>query len=145
MIKENIEKRASRGELSVVMPVYNEAGIIEKVIEHFHRHVIRQRPGSRLIVIEDGSDDGTKDILKSLNRRIPFTLISAEKRKGYTRAFKDALKTADTELIFFSDSDGQHNPRDVFKMLREIGGFDIVGGYKHPRRDPLYRRWMSRM
>jgi len=99
MIKEDIENRACRDGLSVVIPVYNEAGIIGKVIEDFHAKVIRQRPGSRLIVMEDGSDDGTKNILENLHCRIPFTLISAEKRKGYTRAFKDALKTADTERV----------------------------------------------
>jgi len=125
------------------MPVYNEAFVIEQVVKDFSSTVISQIPGSRLIIMEDGSDDGTKDILNSLNRRIHFTLISATHRKGYARAFKDALKAAGTDLIFFSDSDGQHNPRDVLKMLRELDGFDIVSGYKHPRRDPFYRIFIS--
>ena len=72
-------------------------------------------------------------------------LISGRERKGYTKAFKDALSIAKTELIFFSDSDGQHDPTDVFKWLKEMDENDIVGGYKYPRRDPAYRIAISKI
>jgi len=138
-------KQTCRDNFSIVMPVYNEAPVIEKVIADFHAIVIKNEPGFKLIVMEDGSNDGTKDILNELNRKIPFTLITTKGRKGYTRAFRDALKIAGTDLVFFTDSDGQHNPHDVFKMLAELGAFDIVSGCKCPRRDPFHRRFMSKI
>jgi len=139
------QKQACQDNFSIVMPVFNEARVIEKVITDFYSIVIKQMPGSRLIIMEDGSDDGTKDILKNLKRKIPFTLISTKYRKGYTRAFKDALKNAGADLIFFSDSDGQHNPYDVLHILGERRGFDIVSGCKSPRRDPFYRQFISKI
>ena len=48
-------------------------------------------PHSVLIIAEDGSTDGTKEVLERLQKELPFELISGQARKGYTRAFKDAL------------------------------------------------------
>ena len=127
------------GEISIIIPVYNEAGVIEHVIKAFYEKVVKRLPHARLIVAEDGSTDGTKDILKRINEEIGFTLISSDSRKGYTTAFKDALGVAKTDLVFFSDSDAQHDPEDIFKLLGEIGTNDIVSGYKSPRRDPVHR------
>jgi len=127
------------------MLVYNEVRVIESVIRDFHEKVVRKMPYVELIIAEDGSRDGTKEILKRLRKEIPFILISGEERKGYTRAFKDALRIADTEVVFFSDSDGQHDPSDFFKLLEELEHSDIVSGYKSTRRDPLHRIIISRV
>ncbi len=87
----------------------------------------------------------TKEILRELSKEIPFVLISSKKRKGYSGAFKDALRMVDTEWVFFSDSDNQHNPADFFKLLKEIDGNDIVSGYKSPRYDPMHRVIISKV
>jgi glycosyltransferase involved in cell wall biosynthesis len=139
-----LEKRIY-GDLTVIIPVYNEVHTITGVLRDFYEKVIKKIPDSRLVVAEDGSTDGTKEILKGLNKEIPFKLISSSKRKGYTAAFKEALSMAGTELVFFSDSDGQHEPEDVFKLLKEIDRSDIVSGYKSPRHDPIYRIFISKV
>lgn len=131
--------------LSIIIPVYNEAGIIEDVVRDIYSKVIRKIPGSRLIIVEDGSADGTKEILNKLSKEISFVLISGEKRKGYAKAFKDALNIVETKLLLFSDSDGQHEPEDVFRLLKEIDKADIVSGWKHPRHDPLFRIVISKI
>lgn len=125
--------------ITVIILVYNEALVIKKVISDFYGKVVKRIPNTEFIISEDGSTDGTKEILQRLNKEIPFTLISEKERKGYTKAFKDALSIAKTELVFFSDSDGQHDPKDIFELLKEIDNSDIVSGYKYPRRDPVYR------
>ncbi|MFC1590044.1 glycosyltransferase family 2 protein [Candidatus Omnitrophota bacterium] len=130
-------------DLSIIIPVYNEARVIEKVIRCFYEKVVKKLPSAKLLIAEDGSTDGTKEVLRKLLQEIPFTLISGKERKGYTKAFKDALGIAETKLVFFSDSDGQQDPEDVFKMLSSINDFDIVSGYKSPRRDPFHRVFIS--
>lgn len=125
------------------MPVYNEAGVIEHVVREFYEEAVRKMPHAQFIIAEDGSNDGTKEILSRLNKELPFTLVSSSARKGYSKAFYDALKLVSTELVFFSDSDGQHDPADLYKLLEKIGEYDIVGGYKHPRRDPAHRVILS--
>jgi len=132
------------GNFSVIIPVYNEAGAIEGVIRDFYEKVIKKIPNAKFIIAEDGSTDGTKEILNRLNKEIPFILISSRQRKGYAKAFRDGLSIARTELVFFSDSDGQHDPEEVFKLLKEVDSNDIVSGYKAHRRDPIHRVVLSR-
>jgi len=139
MDNQNIDK-----DLSIVIPVYNEAGVIESVIRTLHEKVIKKIPNARLIIAEDGSTDGTKEILNNLKKVIPFILISGKERKGYTKAFKDALRTAETKLVFFSDSDGQHDPADIFKLLKEFKDNDIISGCKSIRRDSIHRIIISK-
>lgn len=131
--------------LSVIIPVYNEAAVIEHVIREFYKKVTDKIPNIELIIAEDGSTDGTKEILQKLNKEIPFILISSKERKGYARAFKDALRIAKTEWVFFSDSDGQHDPSDIFVLLKETDANDIISGYKCPRKDSLYRIIISKV
>ena len=131
--------------LTIVMPVYNEAEVIEAVVRDLYEKVIQKIPTVEFIIAEDGSTDGTKEILKTLNKEIPFVLISGRDRKGFTKAFKDALAIAKTDLVFFSDSDGQHDPADIFTLLKEIDNYDIVSGIKSPRRDPIHRVVISRI
>jgi len=54
--------------VSLVMPVYNEVQIIEKVVREYYNKIINQLPGSEFIIAEDGSSDGTKEKLKMLER-----------------------------------------------------------------------------
>ena len=139
---ENVITRKMES-VSIVIPVYNEAGVIAQVIQGFYDRIMKSYPQVRLIVAEDGSVDGTKQILQRLSQQIPFELVTGETRKGYTQAFKDALGLVKTALVFFSDSDGQHDPADFFKLLDEFERHDIVSGFKCPRRDPFHRILLS--
>ncbi|MFA5260680.1 MAG: glycosyltransferase family 2 protein [Candidatus Omnitrophota bacterium] len=129
--------------LTLIMPVYNEALIIEKVVREFHAAVTRCGVPVTLMIAEDGSEDGTKELLIQLQKEVPFTLVSSHQRKGYTQAFKDALSLARTPWVLFSDSDGQHDPEDIYKLLNGASGDDIISGCKMPRRDAVHRRVLS--
>ena len=130
---------------SVILPAHNEAMVIEAVVRDFYEKVIKKIPAAKLFIVEDGSTDGTKQILSRLNQGIPFVLIGRGPRRGYTDAFKEALGVDGSELVLFCDADGQHEPQDVFKMLEELKENDIVSGYKFPRRDPLHRVIISKL
>lgn len=134
----------SKPTLSIVLPVYNEADVIEKVVRDFFTKVIEKYPGSELLVAEDGSTDDTKLILKKLENEIPMRLIMGEKRKGYLKGVKDALISAQGSLIFFCDTDNTHDPNDLFRLLEKIKDFDLVAGLRLHRNDPLYRKLFSR-
>jgi len=134
----------SAKKVSLVLPVYNEAGVIEKVLKEYYEEVIKKVQGSELVVAEDGSTDGTKEILARVSEEIPIRLISGKERKGYVRALKDASKLPKNEIVFFSDSGGGHDPKDFFKLYRYIDDYDIVMGYKSPRQDAWYRIVLSK-
>lgn len=124
------------------MPVYNEAHSIKNTIKCYW-NFIKKYPHAEFIIAEDGSTDGTKEVLRGLQKTIPFKLVSGDKRKGYTKAVIDALKLTSGDFCLFSDSDGQHNPEDFAKLLRYYPEYDLVIGIKKPRHDPLYRNLLS--
>lgn len=131
--------------ISLIIPVHNEVDIIERVIKNYYEEVISKIPGSEFIVAEDGSNDGTKEVLTRIAQKLPITLILGNERKGYARAVRDALMLTKNEVVFFSDSDGQHKVSDFWKLLPFIEDFDIVTGYKSPRLDPPFRLFISRI
>ena len=132
--------------VSALLLVYNEAEVIEEVAGGIYREVVQKIPGSELVIAEDGSTDGTKEILARIVPGMPAArLVQGTERKGYTRAYKNALRLCRNELIFFSDSSGKHDPRDFWKLAGKIDEYDMVIGCKAERRDPLYRVAMSRV
>ena len=132
--------------VSAVILVYNEAEVVEEVARGIHAEVVMKNPGSEFVIAEDGSTDGTKEILKRIVPDMPGArLVEGRERKGYTRAYKDALRCCRNELIFFSDSSGKHDPADFWRLAERIDAYDMVIGCKAARRDPLYRVAMSRV
>lgn len=132
--------------VSAIILTYNEAEVVEGVARGIYGEVVRKIPGSEFIIAEDGSTDGTKEILARIVPEMPGTrLVEGKQRKGYTRAYKDALRLCTNGLIFFSDSSGKHDPRDFWKLAEKINEYDMVIGYKARRQDPYYRVLMSRV
>lgn len=129
--------------VSLVMLAYNEADVIEGVIKDYHEEVISKIPGSEFVIAEDGSTDGTKNILEKLKEEYPIRIVSGDKRKGYTKAMLDGLQLAKNDIIFFSDSDGQHDPADFWLLYPHTKNYDIVSGKKSHRRDGLFRVFIS--
>ena len=131
--------------VSILILVYNEAESIRKVIEEIQAKVSSKLTDCEFIVAEDGSTDGTKEMLNEIAKNIPIRLVSGKVRKGYTKALIDGMKLARNEIIFFSDSDGQHDPDDFWKLLEKIDEYDLVIGRKVDRVDPAYRVLISRV
>jgi glycosyltransferase involved in cell wall biosynthesis len=134
-------------DLSVVLPVYNEATSIESVLRALVDTVRACAVGGNceFVVAEDGSTDGTAELLRRLAPELGLRLVQGSSRKGYSRAVKDALAEARHDWIFFTDSDGQHEPDDLRRLaeVAESTGADIVTGVKSPRRDPWPRLVLS--
>jgi len=129
--------------ISLVMMAYNEEGVIEQTIEDYYREITSKIPNSEFIIAEDGSTDNTRKILKRLKRKYRLTLLLGKERKGYAKAMYDALKSAKKPIVFFTDSDGQHDPKDFWRLVKHIKKYDIVSGQKKHRQDGLLRVWVS--
>ena len=127
-----------RPTVSVLLPVYNEAETVSDILKTYHNEICR-KVSAVLIVAEDGSTDGTKEILASLQGELPIVLHSGANRKGYAKAASDALKSCSSDWVFFSDSDGQYAPADFWKLWKQCDDFDMVIGYKVRRSERLHR------
>ncbi len=128
-----------------MLPAHNEALSIGATLTEFFRIVsgLEGVPPIRFVVSEDGSTDGTADVVRELSARLPIKLLSDRARKGYSRAVIDGFRATEAPLVGFIDSDGQCDPADFAALHRLSRGHDLVVGYRNPRVDPWVRLWMS--
>ena len=108
--------------------------------------VYRHLPaGSEFLIEEGGSVDGTKEILKDLNKRWPFLKINySNQKEGFATAARKLYEQAQCPLVFFSDSDGQCVAAEFWKLVPHAREAALVLGAKRIRRDPFTRRILSR-
>ena len=130
--------------VSVLMPVYNEEDIIEKVVEEWHREVFAFLPEGSEWLFDDASNDATTNILETLSRRYPYIRVNHSPRDGFGNAAKRLYAKAENPLVFFTDSDGQYIPTDFWRIAKAIGssgadGYDMLNGYKVNRKHPYYQ------
>jgi len=131
--------------VSVILIAYNEAETIAGEVEGFYRAVVEKIPGSELIVAEDGSTDGTSEILRECAARLPIRLIQGRERKGYKQALLDALRLPGREWVLFSDTGGKFRPEDFWKLEPHRTDADLIVAVKVQRRDQWYRKLMTRV
>jgi dolichol-phosphate mannosyltransferase len=133
--------RTTGHELQIVVPVYNEAGNVEEVLRELHGAM--RGLSVEIIVCEDGSTDGTAEVLRRLRGELPLKLILSPERKGYSRAVIDGLGAVTSAHALCIDGDGQCDPRDFPKFWELRDRHDVVIGYRRRQADPLFRRVIS--
>jgi len=140
--------------LSVIVPAYNEANQIEKTILRLNRYLSKQPFSYEIIVVDDGSRDGTHSILKKLSETLPILkIIHNEINHGKGYAVKCGVAAAKGELIFFTDADLSTPPREIIKFtgIFNSSKADILIGSRQVKgaqiraHQPWHRRLMGRV
>jgi glycosyltransferase involved in cell wall biosynthesis len=132
----------SKYNLEILMPVYNEEDTIKETLSQIYKK-INKEISFRFIISEDGSTDDTKNILNNLKLKYNLKLISDKKRKGYSKAVMDGIKSATADYLLIMDSDGQCDPRDIKKLWNQRKNSDLVSGNRVQRKDFMYRKIFS--
>lgn len=129
-------------ELSVVVPVYNEEESVEPLIQETRAVLEPLGKSYEIILVDDGSSDATYPILSRLHEKGPgIKVVRLRRNFGQTAAVAAGLAYAKGEVIVAMDGDGQNDPRDIPALLHKLDeGFDLVNGWRSPRRDPLWSR-----
>ena len=117
--------------LSIIMPVYNEKDTVLEILKRVKEVVLDVE--KEIIVVDDCSTDGTKNILQNLikqNSEKNLKVIFKEKNEGKGRALKDGLILATGDIIIIQDADLEYDPDDYNKILQPIlkGRADVVYG-----------------
>jgi len=107
--------------VSVVMVAFNEARTIEAEVRQFHDAIVRRLPGSEFIVAEDGSTDGTTQILQSLAATLGIVHVTGPQRKGYKRAFPRGRPLDSQPLRVFLPT------REESTIHKNSGSFTLCG------------------
>jgi glycosyltransferase involved in cell wall biosynthesis len=112
--------------LSVVMPVFNERETIDEII----RRVLAVPMRIELVVVDDGSTDGTSDILVALQRELGFVLLKQPRNMGKGAALRRGFEAVSGDLVVIQDADLEYSPEEypqLTELIRE-GRADVVFG-----------------
>jgi glycosyltransferase involved in cell wall biosynthesis len=108
------------------MPCYNERTTVEEII----RRVLAVPLRIELIVVDDGSSDGTREILKALAAQHPFKLVFREKNGGKGAALRRGFEEVTGDLVVIQDADLEYSPEEFPQLIELIceGRADVVYG-----------------
>ena len=135
--------------LSIVMPVYNEIGTLSEILAQIRAVEL---PGieKELLAVDDGSTDGTRDLLRKEAEAGDLTVLFHESNQGKGAAVRTAIQQATGDIILIQDADLEYDPRDYPALLQPIleNRVDVVYGSRFvsddqeqdPRVNPRGRR-----
>ena len=132
---------ASSVEISAVMPAFNEEANLEQSVGRMAAALAAQARAFEVIVVDDGSRDGTAAVLERLKPIHPsLRVVRHSVNRGYGAALRSGFAAARYPWVFLEDADNQFDPADVAALVARAADADIVAGYRKRRRDPLLRR-----
>ena len=133
-------------ELSIIVPAFNEAESIPELYDALTATLQRVERSYEIIIVDDGSRDGTREVLAGLVRNDPKVRALVFRRNfGQGAAMDAGFKEAQGDVIITLDADLQNDPEDIPKLLEKMDeGFDVVTGWRLDRKDPfLSKRFPS--
>ncbi|MCL4235839.1 MAG: glycosyltransferase family 2 protein, partial [Deltaproteobacteria bacterium] len=132
-------------ELSAFMPVFNEAPTVETTVREAASTLEGLPVGSELIVVDDGSTDGTSEILRRLAPEIPaMHVVRHDSNRGYGAALRSGIAATTGRFVFYTDGDGQFDWADLPRAYAVAAAGRVVVGRRAIRRDHPGRRFQSR-
>lgn len=125
--------------LSVIVPAYNEVHTIEEIL----RRIQATGLADEIVVVDDGSTDGTREILQELDGQGPVRVILHAQNRGKGAAVRTGIQHARGELMLIQDADLEYDPRDYEELLKPIQEelADVVYGSRFlgaPRRPTMF-------
>ena len=133
--------------VSVIVPCFNEADSIGQLCERTVAELERLGGQFEVILVDDGSTDGTRDkaeALASADARIKVIFLG--RNSGQTAALMAGFDVAKGDVLVPIDGDGQNDPGDIAMLVRKLDeGYDVVSGWRHQRKDAFLRTIASNL
>lgn len=139
---ESDSRLKTKPDFSVVCPLFNEEGNVEKLHEAIIKSLSKMKRSFEIIFVNDGSTDKTEEKCQQLS---PLTLINFRKNFGQTAALDCGINRAQGAVILTIDGDFQNDPADFPKLVEKLEeGYDVVSGWRKQRQDSFSKKFLSK-
>ncbi|HYM49776.1 MAG TPA: glycosyltransferase family 2 protein [Candidatus Limnocylindrales bacterium] len=127
--------------VSAVLPAFNEEANLAQSVARTVAALSETTSAHEVVVVDDGSRDGTAELLAALEGRHPtLRVVTHPQNRGYGAALRSGFAAARYEWIFMMDADNQFDPNEIGMLLAYTAEADIVAGFRRERKDPMVRR-----
>lgn len=134
-------KVRDRPSITAFFPCYNDAPTIATLVHDVSETLRSLTDDFEVIVVNDGSQDDSGAVLAKLQQSCDYLrVVTHEQNRGYGGALQSGFAGATKELVFYTDGDGQYDPRELAHLHAALTpDVDVVQGWKAKRSDPFYR------
>ncbi|QLD84793.1 glycosyltransferase family 2 protein [Natronomonas halophila] len=150
-IIENDSSARQSTALSIVLPVYNESGNLEPLLEELRQAAesdnLSDYQPYEIIFVDDRSTDGSRDLLQDIaDKHSNVKVIVLSRNFGQSAALAAGIDSASGNVIVTMDSDMQNDPADIPRLLEELEkGYDCVSGWRKDRKDSISKTLPSKI
>lgn len=134
---------------SIILPTYNEAGNIIKLVEDVERHLSEKRIEAEIVIIDDDSSDKTGLLSQKYFSKVPqVRVIIRKKERGLASAIRDGIEVSVGDIIVVMDTDFNHEPKLVPRLIEKCEKYDFVVGSRFVRGGGMAnkkREWLSKL
>jgi glycosyltransferase involved in cell wall biosynthesis len=131
--------------ISIVIPVYNERDSLPPLLDELAVVLPRLGQGAEIVLVDDKSDDGTREwIRETASRRPEVRGVLLDRHEGQSAAFAAGFANARGDILITMDADGQNDPADLPALVGALANADVVSGVRAMRHDTWRRRVSSR-
>ncbi len=126
--------------ISVALPAYNEEASLPRTIPWVVDGLRQVTDDFEVVVVDDGSRDRTAEVVRELAKTYPeVRLVQHPVNLGYGAAVWTGITSGQKEFVFFTDADGQFDITELKRFVPYAADYDMIIGYRAPRRDPPLR------
>ena len=133
--------------ISIVLPVHNEYDNLETLLKEWDNELkniftIKHE----FVIVEDGSTDGTKELIVELQNKYPIKNLSSKKKRGYSKAVLEGIKASNGKYVLCTDSDNQIKVQSLIENINQLPEKNLfLFGNRSPRNDPPNRIIYSKL
>jgi glycosyltransferase involved in cell wall biosynthesis len=147
LVRRELFRPGDDVDISVVVPAYNEVESLGELLNQIESSLRPITAGFEVLVIDDGSHDGTRTLLHELRQtRDWLRPVGFLRNYGKSAALAVGFHRARGRVVFTIDADLQDDPREFGPLLLKLAeGYDLVSGWKQDRKDPFIKTSTSRL